>query len=257
MVKICIIGSGNVAQHLIAAFLEAEKSGSKIQLLQVYCRHKQSLTKLLPYESLTDNLNALIEADVYVVAISDDAIAEVSGQLPFKNKLVVHTSGSANLESLSDHNRKGVFYPLQSFTKGKDIDFKNIPICLESENPTDYQTLEQLAISISDHIYAINSGQRRALHLAAVFANNFTNHMYALAKDICDESKIPFEILQPLIIETSQKTSTLPPKMAQTGPAIRNDHKTIEEHLQFLQDKNKSNIYKILTQSIQKYGKEL
>ncbi len=171
--------------------------------------------------------------------------------------MVVHTSGSAPLTILNDNNRKGVFYPLQSFSKDKAVDFKNIPICLESENGTDYRVLEAVAKAISDKVYAINSEQRRAIHVAAVFVNNFTNHLYSIGNEICTENQIPFDILKPLIEETVQKLQTLTPEEAQTGPAIRNDYNTIAAHEAFLTNENQLTIYKILTQSIQENGKKL
>ncbi len=257
MVKVSIIGSGNVAQHLITAFQKSQKLGADIELVQAFSRKKESLTSLLDSDKITTDLNLLEEADVYIICVSDDAIATVSNQLPFKNRLVVHTSGSAPLEILNDNNRKGVFYPLQTFTKNKEVDFKTIPLCLEAENATDYQVLEKVAQTISDAVYAINSNQRKALHVAAVFVNNFTNQLYKIGADICQEHQVPFEILKPIIAETAQKIMTLTPEEAQTGPAKRKDQKTIEAHEKFLTDENQLTIYKILTQAIQDNGKKL
>lgn len=257
MIKVSIIGSGNVAQHLITTFKNLENSGSEIELIQAFARKKESLIQLLPLEKITDDYTTLLEADLYIIAVSDDAIAKVSQSLPFKNRLVVHTSGSMSYSILCDTNRKGVFYPLQTFTKGKAVDFKNIPICLESENSTDYQVLEKVAKAISDKVYTINSEQRKALHVAAVFVNNFTNHLYAIGNDICQENQIPFEILKPLMEETIHKLDILSPQEAQTGPAIRNDQKTIAAHEAFLNNENQLKIYKTLTQSIQENGKKL
>lgn len=253
MIKVTLIGSGNVAQHLLAAF---EKS-TAVELVQVFSRKKESISQLISFDKITDMFDDLVEADVYIIAVSDDAIAEVSSKLPLKNRLVVHTSGSASMESLSDNNRKGVFYPLQSFTKGKEVDFKAIPICIESQFNDDYNLLKKVADSISDKVFTINSEQRRSLHVSAVFVNNFVNHLYKIGSDICDEHQVPFEVLQPLIRETAEKIVTLSPNEAQTGPAKRNDETTIEAHLDFLSDDNHKNIYKLLTQSIQDNGKKL
>lgn len=257
MIKVSIIGSGNAAQHLITTFQNLEKSINKIELVQAFARKKESLSHLLPQEKITDDLNTLAEADLYIISISDDAIATVSDALPFKNRLVVHTSGSTPFTILNDNNRKGVFYPLQTFTKGKPVDFKTIPLCLEAENPSDYQILDKVAKAISDKVYAINSEQRKALHVAAVFVNNFTNHLYSIGNDICLENQIPFDILKPLMEETLQKLQSLSPKEAQTGPAIRQDQKTIAAHEAFLKNENQLKIYKTLTQSIQENGKKL
>jgi predicted short-subunit dehydrogenase-like oxidoreductase (DUF2520 family) len=257
MTKVTIIGSGNVAQHLIVAFQNSQNMGTEIDLIQVFSRQKESISHLLDLNKITDDLESLEEADLYIIAVSDDAIAAVSSQLPFKNRLVVHTSGSISLNALDDDNRKGVFYPLQTFTKNKDVDFKTIPICLESENATDFQLLEKVAKMISDKVFAINSEQRKALHVAAVFVNNFTNHLYQIGSEICQENQVPFEILKPLIAETAQKIMVLSPEEAQTGPAKRNDSRTIEAHEAFLSDENHLKIYKTLTQSIQHNGKKL
>lgn len=257
MVKIIIIGSGNVAQHLIAAFQNSKNTGDEIELTQVFSRKANTLANVLDASLITTDIANLLEADLYIIAVSDDAIAAVAAQLAFKNRLVVHTSGSVGLDVLDDNNRRGVFYPLQTFTKNKAVDFKTIPICLESENSTDFRLLEKVAKVISDKVFAINSEQRKALHVAAVFVNNFTNHLYTIGNEICQENQVPFDILKPLILETAQKIMTISPKDAQTGPAKRNDLKTIEAHQLFLSDKNQSTIYKIITQSIQDNGKKL
>ncbi|MBP2282342.1 putative short-subunit dehydrogenase-like oxidoreductase (DUF2520 family) [Flavobacterium sp. CG_23.5] len=257
MTKVIIIGSGNVAQHLIVAFQNSQNSGTEIELIQVFSRQKESVSHLLDLDKITDDFDTLLEADLYIIAVSDDAIADVSSQLPFKNRLVVHTSGSIPLDSLNENNRKGVFYPLQTFTKNKDVDFRIIPICLESENATDFQLLEKVAKTISDKVFVINSEQRKALHVAAVFVNNFVNHLYQIGQEICQEHQVPFEILKPLISETAQKVMILSPEDAQTGPAERNDTNTIEAHEAFLSNENHATIYKTLTQSIQHNGKKL
>jgi predicted short-subunit dehydrogenase-like oxidoreductase (DUF2520 family) len=212
---------------------------------------------LLDSTKITNDWNTLAEADLYILAVSDDAITSVSSQLPFENKLVVHTSGSAPMTSLDNKNRKGVFYPLQTFTKGKAVDFKTIPFCLETQFENDYTLLEKVAKSISNNVFAIDSHQRKALHVAAVFVNNFTNHLYQLGNDICQENNVSFDILKPLILETANKILTLSPEAAQTGPAKRNDISTIAAHESFLTNENQSIIYKILTQSIQNHGKKL
>lgn len=257
MTKVIIIGSGNVAQHLIEAFQNPENSVAEIELVQVFSRQSGSVAHLVESDRITNDLENLAEAELYIIAVSDDAIAEISSALPFKNRLVVHTSGSVPLNVLDEDNRKGVFYPLQTFTKNKPVDFKTIPICLESENATDYQLLDKVAKSISEKVFAINSDQRKALHVSAVFVNNFTNHLYHIGQEICQEHQVPFEILKPLIAETANKIMVLSPEEAQTGPAKRNDTATIEAHEAFLSNENHLKLYKILTQSIQENGKKL
>jgi predicted short-subunit dehydrogenase-like oxidoreductase (DUF2520 family) len=257
MIKVSIIGSGNVAQHLIVALQNSIVNGAEIKLVQVFTRQKSTLLHLLDFNKITDDWSTLAEADLYIIAVSDDAISNVSEQIPYKNKLVVHTSGGVPLEALAPNNRKGVFYPLQTFSKNKAVNFKTIPICIESQNASDFQLLQKVAQAISNSVIAINSEQRKALHVAAVFVSNFSNHMYKIGNDICIENNLPFEILSPLIQETAEKIMQLSPIDAQTGPAIRNDKETINAHLTFLSDENQKNIYTILTQSIQTNGKKL
>ncbi len=227
MVSVLLIGHGNVATHLNNAFLDVDD----ILVTQISSR----------------KLDSIPQADVTIIAVSDDAISEVSSKI--KNSFVVHTSGSVSMSDLKNESKKGVFYMLQTFSKDKKVDFSEVPFCLEAVNEKEYQLLEQLAKSIGKKIYAINSEQRKTLHVAAVFVNNFTNHLYKIGNDICKENKVPFEILLPLIKETALKIEELSPKKAQTGPAIRNDKKTIKNHLNLL-DKNQQKIYKTLTKSI-------
>lgn len=247
MLQVVVIGSGNVAQHLISVF--GKTAG--IELVQAFARKPEALAHLLPKEKITNSYTGLKPADIYIIAVTDDAVAEVSSALPFKNRLVVHTSGSVPIEALHSKNRRAVFYPLQTFSKSKAVDFATIPLCLESEKESDYAILEQLARSISNSVYHITSEQRKALHVAAVFVSNFANHMYALGADICNENAISFDILKPLIKETADKVQQLEPRAAQTGPARRHDAQTIKKHLDFIQDENKKQIYKLITQSIQ------
>ena len=247
MIKVVVIGSGNVAQHLIQVMLQAKN----IDLIQAFARNLSHLSDLLPAHKITSDYQKIEEADLYIISVSDNAIAEVSAQLPFENRLVVHTSGTSELSVLNSKNRTGVFYPLQTFTKGKEIDFAPIPLCLEAENNEDYQLLEKVAKSLSEKIFSISSEQRKSLHVAAVFVCNFVNHMYTIGNQICEENNIPFEVLHPLIQETAHKILELSPNEAQTGPALRNDTKTISKHLDFLENQEYKTLYQLLTQSIQ------
>jgi predicted short-subunit dehydrogenase-like oxidoreductase (DUF2520 family) len=253
MIKVVLIGSGNVAHHLIEAFAKSKT----VDVIQVFTRRKESVTPLFDSNKITTTYSTLAQADLYIIAVSDDAIATVSSQLPFDNRLVVHTSGTIAMDALDSKNRKGVFYPLQTFSKNKTVDFSQIPICLESENETDFEVLKNAGDSISNTIFKINSEQRKSLHVSAVFVNNFVNHLYQIGNEICLENNVPFEILKPLILETANKVMSLSPAEAQTGPAKRNDKKTIEAHLGILSNENQATIYKILTQSIQNNGKKL
>ncbi|MEX1382107.1 Rossmann-like and DUF2520 domain-containing protein [Lutibacter sp.] len=253
MIKISIIGVGNVGYHLTAILLKSKN----IELIEVYNRTIDKIQYLKNVTSITTNLNQLKEADIYIICVADDAIVEVSEKLNFNNKLVVHTSGSVAMEELKCNANKGVFYLLQSFSKDKKIDFSNIPICIEATSKADLELLKNLAKTISKNCYKINSEQRKNLHVAAVFVNNFVNHLYFIGNQICKDNNIPFEILHPIIKETALKIETLSPFDAQTGPAKRNDSKTLKKHEAML-TKNQKEIYKLLTQSIYNtYGKKL
>ncbi len=252
MIKVAIIGGGNVATHLANAFSKTDE----VSLVQVYARNIEQIEHLKEVTSITNSIELLTKADVYIIAVSDDAIGDVSRKIEQKNGLVVHTSGSVAMQSLQNTGRKGIFYLLQSFSKDKEVNFNEIPFCLEAENEEDLQLLETLAKTIGKKIYRINSEQRKRLHVAAVFVNNFTNHMYKIGADICNEHQVPFEVLLPLIQETAQKITELSPDAAQTGPAKRNDQKTIQDHLALL-NAEQQEIYKLITKSIQQNGKEL
>ncbi len=253
MIRVSIIGSGNLAQHLIVAFSKT----TDIELVQVFARKDAAVAHLTSPDKIYTNFNDIIAADLFIIAITDDAITEVSAAIPFSNELVVHTSGSVSIEAIDNKNRPGVFYPLQTFSKSKEVDFKTIPICIETKNEKDFQILEKVAKSICNSVYKINSEQRKALHIAAVFVCNFVNHLYQIGNDICIENDLPFDILKPLIQETANKILTLSPNQAQTGPAKRKDIQTINAHLSFLSDENQKEIYKMLTKSIIDNGKKL
>ena len=250
MISVVILGSGNVALQLIRAFLKIDT----INLKQVYTRNQEDINTLKDSINTTNDISLLKQADVTIIAVSDDAISSISSHI--KNSFVVHTSGSVDMKSLNNIGRKGVFYPLQSFSKKKKVDFKNIPICLESETNEDLLKLEKLVSLLQSKSYILSSHQRKKIHVAAVFANNFSNHMYTIANEICEKYNIPFDILHPLIEETSNKIKNLTPEKAQTGPAKRNDTETIENHLNLLSEKQQE-IYLKITQSIQEYGKKL
>ncbi|MGV6827904.1 MAG: Rossmann-like and DUF2520 domain-containing protein [Flavobacteriales bacterium] len=246
MISIVIIGSGNVATQLAKTFNDV----NEISLLQVIGRNKNSLKSLSKFTETTSSFSKIKEASIYIIAVSDDAITEVSEKLPFNNRLVVHTSGSVSIQQLSKKNHRGVFYPLQTFTKNKVIQFKNIPICIEAEHKKDQQTLETLGKSISEKVTFISSKERELIHLAAVFVNNFVNHLYHIGNNIVNQQNISFDLLKPLILETANKIINSEPMSVQTGPAKRNDTQTIEKQLHLLKNTHYKDIYKLLTQSI-------
>jgi predicted short-subunit dehydrogenase-like oxidoreductase (DUF2520 family) len=253
MISVSIIGSGNVAQHLILALQKV----NNIELNQVFSRNKENVSHLIDTSKIVSDYSLLQEVDLCIIAVSDDVVKEVSNQIPFTNKLVAHTSGSVALTDLNSKNNRAVFYPLQTFSKNADINFKTIPLCLETENESDYHLLENVAQAISNSIYKINSKQRKSLHVSAVFVCNFVNHLYKIGNDICNEHNVPFDILKPLIFETANKIKTLSPIDAQTGPAKRHDSTTINKHITMLTNENQIEIYKLLTKSIIDNGKKL
>ena len=251
MIKVVLLGSGNVASHLIKS-MEANET---IDLVQVYARSKKSLENLIDSSKITTSFATLKEADVYIISVSDKAIEEVSNQIPFTDKLVVHTSGTMDFRVMHPKNKRGVFYPLQTFSKSKEVNMKQVPFCLETEQEEDYNLVENLAKSLSHSVYKIDGEQRKSLHISAVFVSNFVNHMYQIGNALCAENKVPFAILQPLIEETANKIKTLSPSEAQTGPAIRNDEPTLQKHLEALENPVYKELYQKITLSIQNVKK--
>lgn len=244
MIEIVIIGAGNVAHQLITAFFESKT----IVVKQLFSRTPKTILNI---QSIGFHHLAIIEnADLYIIAVSDDAILTILAQLPFKNRLVVTTAAVFDPKSVAQTNRIGTFYPLQSFTKNKKIDFSLIPICIEAHDQKDIDLLQTVAQTISKTVCKLTLPQRENLHLAAVFANNFVNLMYQISADICHENQLPFALLQPLIIETAQKIALIPPHEAQTGPAKRQDKSTIKKHQKLIKNKTYQNIYSLLTQTI-------
>ena len=248
MIKTVILGAGNVATHLFKAFNASET----VTVAQWYNRNLKSISKYKNSVSITDDLSELVDADVYILAVSDDAIEALSVALPFENRLVVHTSGSSSLYTADKKHKRGVFYPLQTFSKDAPVDFKDVPLCIEALKKEDLPLLKALATAIGSQSHKVNSDQRQALHLAAVFVNNFTNQLYRVAHEITESQGAEFDILKPLIKETATKIESLSPYLAQTGPALRRDKKTIKRHLKQLENEHHKDIYNLLTKSIQK-----
>ncbi len=254
MLKVVLIGTGNVAKFFYNVF----SVHPQLELVQVVGRNVKALDYFKERVSVTRDYNDLREADVYILAVKDSAIQAVSRELKIPGGLLVHTSGSIPMDMLPAKVKRGVFYPLQTFSGVPPKNKKDIPFCIEAESDEDYKLLEYLANCISDTVHRISSEKRKQLHLAAVFANNFTNHMYLLASDICAEHDLSFALLKPLIRETCEKIMQQDPVDAQTGPARRDDSKTIEDHLLLLKEANQKKVYSTLSESIQKtYGKKL
>ncbi len=246
MVKIVLFGAGNVATHLCSVFNKT----SGIEVIQVYNRNLNSLSGLPENIQKITSISEIKEADIYIIALPDDVISDFSENLPFINKLVVHTSGSVAMEALSNKNRKGVFYPLQTFSKNRAIDFSEIPICVEASDASDLILLKKLGNKISKNVSEISSEERKKLHLSAVILNNFVNYLYQVGSDLLSEANLSFDLLKPLIKETALKIENLTPSEAQTGPAKRNDKKTIEKQLHLLKDSPHQKLYAEMTEAI-------
>lgn len=253
MISITIIGSGNVAHHLAKAISDSPE----LELVQMAMRNSSNAPSNIEPSKITTNFSDLKDADLYLVAVSDESIENVINHLAQPDRLIAHTSGTSDLNVSAASYRKGVFYPLQTFSKSKEVLFETVPICLEATSDFDYHLLEKVAGALSNSVYSISSEQRKSLHVAAVFVCNFVNHLYTQGEAICTDNNIDFSILKPLILETANKIMSVAPSEAQTGPAKRKDTLTINNHLHFLTDENQKEIYKLLTQSIINHGKKL
>jgi predicted short-subunit dehydrogenase-like oxidoreductase (DUF2520 family) len=249
--KIVCIGSGNVATHMANAFKE-----NGVDIVQIWSKNLENAV-LLANETgaqAISDLKAIDKhADLYLIAVNDDAIVKVTGALKDVNGLVVHTSGATGMDVLAGVKNHGVFYPLQTFSKAEPIDFIHVPICLEANSADNLSLLRLIAVKLTPLIYEVNTEKRKVLHLAGVFACNFVNHLYQLSHKIIQKNDLDFEILRPLIMETALKVQHALPENVQTGPAVRNDKKTILKHEELLKrTPHLQEIYKILSKSIKK-----
>jgi len=241
-----IIGSGNVAYHLAKAFVQ-----NGIPLAQIFGRNENELQKISSEIDIPYSTEKLEDADLYFICVSDNSVEDVSKMISKKDCLVAHTSGSLPKEILVGEYRKSSFYPLQTFSKSKNLDYERIPFFIETENTEDQKILTDLASKISENVMESTHEKRKYIHLTAVFACNFVNHLFSRAKEISDAQEIPFDYFLPLIDETVQKIHEIEPKSAQTGPAVRNDKTVLELHEQLLQGESLE-IYKTINQSIKK-----
>ena len=225
--------------------------------MQIYNRSEEparalgSKLKSTPFTTLISEVRN--DADIYFFTLSDDAIPVVADQLfPLINKeaIAVHCSGSLSIDALP-FKRKAGFYPLQSFSDNHEVSWRYIPVIITTNDDNLWETLDELAGKISTAVYRMTDAQKAVLHVAAVFANNFSNHMLALAEKICKENNLPFEILKPLIMDTFSKAIISGPSGGQTGPAVRGDVITIEKHLRTLEEYPELlQIYRVITESI-------
>ena len=248
--KIVIIGAGNVATYFAASFAKA-----KHIITQVYHPNLQKAQTL----AATCNANAIdafdaldMDAVIYFIAVKDAAIADVLQQLPALKGIVAHTSGTVGLINAAHLQHTAVFYPLQTFTKNIPLEHTHFPILIEAKHAADQELLINLAHSLKNEARLMDSETRAKLHLAAVFACNFSNHCIKLAYDLMEKQQLNPELILPLIQETMSKLNHLTPQQAQTGPAMRGDSITIEKHIELLSEhQNLQEIYKLLTASIQ------
>lgn len=249
--NVVCIGSGNVATHMARAL---KKSGAN--LLQIWSKSADNafvLANELNAEAISEFSEINRSADLYIIAVKDDAIAEVVEALKDIEGLIVHTSGATDIDVLSPLKKAGVLYPLQTFSKNKQLDFANVPLCIEALDQSVLGSLRSIASGLTPMVYEVDSEKRRVLHLAAVFACNFVNHMYVLSDELVRHHGLDFEILKPLIMETAVKVQTASPIDVQTGPAVRHDEKTISRHLELLDNMpGLALIYQNLSKSIKK-----
>jgi predicted short-subunit dehydrogenase-like oxidoreductase (DUF2520 family) len=251
--QISIIGSGNLAWHLAPAL---ENAGYPVQ--EIYSRnpaHADALVGHLYAAEVKASLDfSTSSSGIFIIATADDAIESISQELVLpEGAILLHTSGTKPLSILGYAATPdiGVFYPLQTFTKTRKMNFKEVPVFIEAENEKTESVLLDMARGISDNVHKINSKERRALHVAAVFASNFTNHMLLLSQEIMREHSLSYDWLKPLVAEMINKSLAIGPENAQTGPARRGDFDILDQHTEFLQDDESLNeIYRLISQDI-------
>ena len=250
------IGAGNVATHLSKVL-----HTSGFEIVQVYSRSEKSAKELSDFlkTSYTTDIGCVKDdASLYIISVSDEAVESVVNELPATNGLVVHTSGSVSIDVFSGKfENYGVLYPLQTFSKNRSVDFSDIPLFLEANSQISIQKLRKVAESISENIFEATSADRKKLHLSAVFGCNFVNHLFHISAHFAKEAGFEFSILSALLHETVNKAiHSNNPKSVQTGPAIRNDRKVIQNHLEMLSSNSEyHNIYAILSENIYKMKK--
>lgn len=253
--KIVFLGSGNVATHMAKALKNAGND-----IIQIYSRtynHAQHLAIKVSAEPISSLNNINRKADLYIFSLNDDVLSSFIYEMPDTSGIWVHTAGSIPMSMFRERlnrNGYGVIYPLQTFSKERELDFSKISVFIEGDNIETKNSLLSLARQISDDVKFLDSKSRKYLHLSAVFANNFANHMFTLANEVLSESGIAFDALRPLIAETAAKVLKMEPIKAQTGPAIRLDEKVINKHLELIGDDKIKEIYTILSKSINRFS---
>ena len=279
--KIVFIGSGNVATHLSIALKEAGN-----QIIQIYSRtiqNSQILAEKVGAEAINDINYIKRDANLYIFSLKDDILPLIVNQMPVTDGIWVHTGGSVSIELFNSDNpsiisdlniqkipttpkndksetafrikKYGVIYPLQTFSKNRSLDFSKVPIFIEGNSFETEGFLTELAKTISDDVKLLKSDQRKYLHLSAVFANNFSNHMYTISNEILKKAGVPFDVLKPLIAETAAKVMEIEPLDAQTGPAVRLDENILNKQLELIEDKEVREIYRHISKSINRFAK--
>ncbi len=247
--NIVLIGAGNLATQF--GYSLAKKGFNIRQVYSYTIENAETLAeKLNAY--YTDNLEEIqLDADLYIVAVKDAVLAETIEKLPKVKGIVTHTAGSHHLDMLLKFDNYGIIYPFQTFSKDKEVDFSTIPILVEANNEQTENDLHDFGHKVSKTVMTCDSDQRKQIHLAAVFACNFSNHMYAIADEILKQHNISFDVIKPLILETASKIDVLSPLESQTGPAIRGDQNIIDNHLKMLSGQSDlAQIYKTLSNRI-------
>jgi len=250
--SVSIIGAGNVGSRLAIAFHQANIKVD--QICSKTLRHGKQLSRQVNAEFTQHIADLKAGSDVYFLCIPDQHFAKFRDAWELQNSLIVHTSGTTPVEILDGISSSyGVFYPLQTFSRAHKISFSNIPVCIEANHPDALQTLKSIAEKITGNIHILTSEQRRWAHLAAVISSNFSNYMYQVAEEILTKKGLDFELIHPLILETARKAGRIGPRRAQTGPATRGDHATIQKHLEMLNEfPEYQTFYDVLTKSILK-----
>ena len=247
--KIVIIGSGNVAESLAQAVAEAED----LHLVQVFARNEERGRKVAELAHTEWSGSELAEADLYLISVSDNAVADVAKSLPIpEGAVVAHTAGCCTLDSLLPHTHRAVFYPFQTFSVGRKVDFTKGYIFLEGATDHALTTIEKAAHALTENVLPADTARRAVIHLSGVFACNFANAMYANAAEVLAKEGLPFDIVAPVIEETAKKVvESKNPAHSQTGPARRGDSQTLERHRKMLADEaQKRELYDKISEDI-------
>lgn len=252
--SVVLFGTGNVGTHLAKVMVD-----SGIEIRQIYSRSPNHATELASQKNvmpISDLKDADTSADLWLISVTDDAIKGIVEKLPDFDGIIAHTAGSVSIEALLRFKKRGVFYPFQTLSKERKVDYVDVPFLIEGNDSETTRKLMKLAGILSAKVSEADSHLRARLHIAAVLTCNFVNHLYTLSSDLLEEGGLSFKYLTPLIKETTQKVLYMSPHDAQTGPAIRNDQAIIEKHLAQLKDHPSiQEIYKLLSHDILQYHK--